>query len=212
MIPFLSRFRKDPGRDRLKRAFRKDETGEDRSIRDLFFLAAGDRGQIEEDRKTAESFGRLFQRRRRRLPGMIEKRRGGMRIFSWDIFSRNRDRVYGLAIMMVMAYHYLEDVAEAAAGQVPGWLGGLAGFNHYFIAQSSLEWFVFLSGMGLYFSMEKDPSARRFWRRRLGRVLVPYLLVGVPYWLYRDLIFHFRGPAAFFKDLFFICSPFISYR
>ena len=37
--------------------------------------------------------------------------------------------------------------------------------------------FFFLSGMGLYHSMKKDPDPLRFWRRRFGRIFLPYAVM-----------------------------------
>ncbi|MGM9614972.1 MAG: acyltransferase [Oscillospiraceae bacterium] len=48
-----------------------------------------------------------------------------------------------------------------------------------------VEIFLILSGIGLYYSMSKDSRALPFYKKRLSRVVMPWLIVSAPYWLIR---------------------------
>lgn len=48
--------------------------------------------------------------------------------------------------------------------------------------------FVFLSGMGMFFALKKNPGLSCFYKRRFSRVLVPYLIIGIPFWIIDSLL------------------------
>ena len=48
--------------------------------------------------------------------------------------------------------------------------------------------FLFLSGFGLYHSMSKNDSIKDFYAKRMKRVLVPWVCIAVPYFLFMDVI------------------------
>ncbi len=48
--------------------------------------------------------------------------------------------------------------------------------------------FLLLSGLGLYVSYSKNLGLKEFYKRRLCRVLVPYLILATPYFLFTDII------------------------
>lgn len=57
-----------------------------------------------------------------------------------------------------------------------------------FVGSVGVEFFIFLSGVGLYFSMTKDSRVRYFFQKRLKRILPTYLTVAVPYWIAVDIV------------------------
>ena len=78
--------------------------------------------------------------------------------------SRSRDEIKGLAILWVVLFH-----AEYA-------LPGLAGFVQQ-IGYGGVDLFFFLTGFGLYRSLEKNSDLRSFALRRVRRLLPAYLPV-----------------------------------
>lgn len=48
--------------------------------------------------------------------------------------------------------------------------------------------FLLLSGLGLYNSMHYDNNIKRFYRKRVQRLLVPYWIISTPYFIYTDLV------------------------
>lgn len=78
---------------------------------------------------------------------------------NWSIFSKNRSSIYGVAIISIIIYHYFEDVA---ALNLTGGLRQICQLYNTFISSVGVEFFVFLSGVGLYFSLEKDSNTLHF--------------------------------------------------
>ena len=50
--------------------------------------------------------------------------------------------------------------------------------------------FLLLSGISLYFAWRKRPSLGSFYLRRFVRILIPYLFLGVSYWIWLELYSH----------------------
>ena len=73
-----------------------------------------------------------------------------------------------------------------------------------FVGSVGVEFFIFLSGVGLYFSMTKDSRVRYFFQKRLKRILPTYLTVAVPYWIAVDIVCKQRGWTVFAADISFV--------
>ncbi len=118
---------------------------------------------------------------------------------SWDIISDYRGVLMGISIISIMIFHYTDDCLIFKTG-FTGWKV----FYNTYISSSSVEPFLLLSGFGLYFSMKKNPSLQNFFKKRFSRILIPYFIVAIPAWLWKDIFFKKLGFKVFFKDLFFI--------
>ena len=98
-----------------------------------------------------------------------------------SLINKYRKELMGIAILWITLYHCLADPVKAAGVPVlgtvlgRGWLG--------------VEMFLFLSGIGLYFSMSKNADAKQFWLRRCRKVVIPWLILSLPYWIVKTLIF-----------------------
>lgn len=57
-----------------------------------------------------------------------------------------------------------------------------------FINLVFVQGFLFLSGMGIYYSLTKDSHLSQFYRKRVKRVLVPYMLIALPCYLFIYLL------------------------
>ena len=73
-----------------------------------------------------------------------------------------------------------------------------------FIGSVGVEFFVFLSGIGLYFSMTKDSNVLHFFFKRVKRILPAYIVVSILYWCLEDFIIKKNGLAAFIADISFV--------
>ena len=62
-----------------------------------------------------------------------------------------------------------------------------------------VDMFLFLSGFGLWFSLEKNSDTGAFYRRRMKRVLLPYLILALPFWIYNTLHLN-AGFSKFLMD------------
>lgn len=58
--------------------------------------------------------------------------------------------------------------------------------------------FMFLSGYCLCLSFKRNSNLRRFFRKRVSRVVIPYLVISIPYFLYRAFIV--KQSLSFFKQ------------
>lgn len=82
-----------------------------------------------------------------------------------SLINKYRRELMGIAILWITLYHCLADPVKALGIPVlgtvlsRGWLG--------------VEIFLFLSGIGLFFSMRRNPDAKQYWLRRSKKVIVP---------------------------------------
>ncbi|MBR5429913.1 MAG: acyltransferase [Firmicutes bacterium] len=126
----------------------------------------------------------------------------------WDCFSKYRDELYGIAIISVMLVHYSNDVT--AASEAPRLMKRLAAAYRLGIGGLGVDVFLFLSGIGLFYSMRRDSRVLPYLRRRFDRSVVPYLVYGLVYWVIYDLILKGTGFPRFLLDyslLAFWVSP-----
>lgn len=99
--------------------------------------------------------------------------------------SKYRNVLFGIAIISIMIHHWCENyVAVYDSGLL--WM--LAEVYVLLIGSVGVEIFLFLSGVGLCYSLKKDESINRFYRRRLIRILPVYLIWGGIYWIIEDII------------------------
>lgn len=113
---------------------------------------------------------------------------------SWKTLSKYRSEIMGVACLWVMLHHNSFDWPNA--------LYPLERFALY--GNLGVDIFLLLSGVGLYFAWQKKPKLGAFYARRLVRVLVPYALIAVPYWVWRDL---WLGNGNFWMDVTQLSLP-----
>lgn len=123
----------------------------------------------------------------------------------YGIFSDNRNSLMGLATISIILFHYAENaIPNAEKLHLPQLIVFLSKVEMTVFSSCGVEIFLFLSGIGLYFSMTKDNSTLSFYRKRLSRIAVPYLLVGGMFWIVKDMIILGKGIGSFLYDFFFI--------
>ncbi len=126
---------------------------------------------------------------------------------NWGILSRYRSQLSGIAIIMIMVFHYSENVIQAGKNNpayhfADGW--------YQLFGSIGVELFLIVSGVGLWFSFEKSPKVLPFYRRRLKRIVLPYFIVAVPFYILRDIVIQYKmsGKTENFvkvlKDIFFV--------
>ena len=113
---------------------------------------------------------------------------------SWKALSKFRSELMGLACLWVMLHHNYFDWPAAR--------DGLRRFALY--GNLGVDIFLLLSGVGLFYAWSKKPKLSDFYARRLVRLLVPYLLIAMPYWAWRDLLL---GQGNFLLDLTQLSLP-----
>ena len=113
---------------------------------------------------------------------------------SWKSLSKFRSELMGLACLWIMFHHNIFDWPNA--------LEFLKRFARY--GNLGVDIFLLLSGVGLHYAWSKKPPLGDFYARRFVRLLVPYVLIAVPYWIWRDL---WLGKGNFWLDVTQLCLP-----
>lgn len=98
-------------------------------------------------------------------------------VFNWSAISKCKTQLYGFAILWIMLLHGLVRGAKASLGNHLSFLTPLITHGQY-----GVEIFLFLSGIYLYFSLKKNCNFSEFYKKRLIRILVPYLAITGTYW------------------------------
>lgn len=119
------------------------------------------------------------------------------KLFSYEYLSKYRNVLMGLQIILIIIFHFTADAYYVRDSR-------LVNLFYKYIRSSGVDMFLFLSGMGLYFSWKKNKKAKQFYIKRFTRILVPYFIVAVPAWLWLDIFYEYKGWMAFVQDLFFI--------
>lgn len=98
--------------------------------------------------------------------------------FRLSALSEYRSQLMGIAAILILICH-----ANGNGVEMPAILKRLFTFGNY-----GVDIFLLLSGMGMYHSLEKaktiNQSIGSWYKRRFIRILVPYTLIALPYWLY----------------------------
>lgn len=119
----------------------------------------------------------------------------------WSLLSTYRNEIFGLSIVGIIILHYVQILYNMRVG---GSIGTLVKWYYYLIGSTGVEIFLFLSGMGLCFSMNKDSNVFRFYSRRFKRLLLPYAIWGGLFWIIKDMVFFKMGFGRVLYDFFFI--------
>ena len=118
----------------------------------------------------------------------------------FSAISKYRSEIMGIAILEVMLLHAF----TLGMYTVPGIIQTM--INLVFV-----QGFLFLSGYGLFFSVVKDSSISRFYKRRLKSIFIPYLLIVLPYYTYFLIVDKQYLIPVYSEGYFGFHSPIISY-
>lgn len=94
---------------------------------------------------------------------------------NFTIFSKYRGELMGIAILGVCLLHAFKwaGIGDSLIAHAVGPLARIA----------FTDGFLFLSGFGLYYSFRKNGDLRKFYIKRINRVLLPYMIMGLPFFL-----------------------------
>lgn len=117
--------------------------------------------------------------------------------FNLGLISKYRGELFGLGIISIMVFHYFLRIVNHGSGT----LYPLARVYDSVIRSVGVECFLFLSGVGLCFSMIKDSNALHFYKKRVSRVVIPYLVWGTIFWMALDLVAKGKSISYYLLDL-----------
>ncbi len=130
--------------------------------------------------------------------------------FNLGLTSEYRDELFGIAIIAIVIFHYCADFNGAIdiikeKIYAEPFLLKTCILKDYFkwISSVGVEIFVFLSGMGLYFSFEKNNNLAQFYKKRYLRILPAYIIVASVFWAIKDFKFKGVGIEGYFQDITF---------
>lgn len=93
-------------------------------------------------------------------------------VFDFQLISKYRDILMGIAITEVILAHF------------SNWLNAPGMIVKMFSTLVFTQGFLLLSGMGVYYSFSKNSNVLDFYMRRIKRMLLPYMIMAVPFVLF----------------------------
>ncbi len=120
-----------------------------------------------------------------------------------NLISKYRNQIFGISIISIIIFHFTEDYYSAfKAGVIAK---NLVAHSYYrMIGSIGVEIFIFLSGFGLFYAFSKNKAIGSFYKKRMKRLLIPYIPVGIIVWGISDFIIKDQGLIGFIKDFIFI--------
>lgn len=93
----------------------------------------------------------------------------------FSVFSKFRQELMGIAILGVCLLHAFDwaGIGDSVIAKVISPFARIA----------FTDGFLFLSGFGLYYSFSKNGDLCQFYLKRVNRVLLPYMIMGLPFFL-----------------------------
>lgn len=115
-----------------------------------------------------------------------------------NLLSKYRTELFGISTIGILIVHS-NDVIQSGEGALSEFIRKLFAFGGVAVYA-----FVFLSGIGLYFSMSKMTSPdrneiRQFYKRRLSRLLMPYLFIAGSSYTVELLLLNFKPIEFLFR-------------
>ena len=118
---------------------------------------------------------------------------------TYEIVSKYRTLLMGIAIITILIFHFVEDCHSANHNYE-----GLIRLYKICIGSSGVDIFLLLSGFGLYYSFKKNNNIKEFYTKRFTKILIPYLIVAIPGIFFKDIIFNNGTIIDFLKDITFV--------
>ena len=128
-------------------------------------------------------------------------KQGKRQRIDWSIVSRYRGEVFGISTILVIICHFAADALYSNISAT--WKSVLMMYDICYNS-GGVELFLFLSGVGLCFSLKKRGSLKAFYLKRFTRLLGAYVIFGSAYWIILDLVIRGGGIFAFLYDFFLI--------
>ena len=111
--------------------------------------------------------------------------------FNLEWLSKYRTEIMGFAAILIILCH-----ANVAGVTTPHPITYLLGLGNV-----GVDIFLFVSGIGMFYSLTKCRGGKGWYRRRYLRILLPYLIITLPWWVYYSItrgltFFHFLGEVS----------------
>ena len=94
------------------------------------------------------------------------------------ILSEKRNEIMGIAALMIVLFHFAQ-MSNLFTGPIKTILLTLC---------SGVEIFIIISGMGLYYSFQKKPNIKDFYKKRIYNVYFIFLIISLPYTIFWSIV------------------------
>lgn len=101
-----------------------------------------------------------------------------MKVFNFQDISKYRTGLMGIATLMIIVCH-----APASGVLMPNILARIFELGNF-----GVDIFLFLSGLGCYYSLSTNSNLKDYYKRRYIRIGVPYILITLPFVIFFLLI------------------------
>ena len=119
---------------------------------------------------------------------------------SYALISKYRAALMGLAILSIIFFHFTDDCRIYDFR-----FSGLIYYFNRYIGGSAVDIFLMLSGFGLYYSQKKNKYGyKEHLKKRIPKLLIPYLFIAIPFEGCRDIIFEKQEFLYLIKDVLFL--------
>lgn len=115
--------------------------------------------------------------------------------------SKYRSAILGLAIIEIVIFHFCADCTTAVEYTGNQLIYKLAKIYVSVLGSVGVEFFVLLSGIGLYYSFSKDFDIKSFYKRRIIKIIPAYAIIGGVLWFIRDIIVLRESIGVFLSDV-----------
>ena len=130
------------------------------------------------------------------MKDMVVEKKSKKTELNWGILSKYRNVLYGLACISIMLFHY--------ACYVP-YDNSVKAITAYVfkavIGSIGVEIFILMSGICMYFSFYRKQNVMEFYIKRFRRLIIPYILVVVPFYVHKDIFMNRLGREKLLSDL-----------
>ena len=109
---------------------------------------------------------------------MEDSQRQTASLLHWGLVSQYRSQLFGFAILWIMCMHSRE---FTPIPDNPLLSQSLLYDGIILVGGVGVDMFLFLSGIGLYYALEKRPTLKQFYFRRFKRLLIPYCVIGTDF-------------------------------
>lgn len=114
--------------------------------------------------------------------------------FSWNDIMSNRTEIFGLVAIWIILFHINNNIGFFRLPVVSAFSRLIA------VGNAGVDIFLFLSAIGLYYSISKN-TISTFYKNRFARVIIPYIILAIPYFIWYDFIFAKDGIGQFLLNV-----------
>lgn len=121
--------------------------------------------------------------------------------FSWRDVMNCRNELFGISILWIIAFHIycLTGIVGIKAEGLGKWVSILLSM-FLFRGNCGVDVFLFLSAIGLSKSIQTNKTAT-FYKHRFHRVVVPYLMIAIPYFFWLDVFLRKDGVSQLLLNI-----------